>query len=299
MSYPSVARINEKIKRAASSDKFLKSSRPRKLNKLARDFIESQMRQNDEATSHQIQKKLSKRGVQVHSSRAWRPRKEQGWTLQNAKYSRLVRDVNKVKRLEFAQRVIDTEDTFENVIFSDECSISLQQFRRTCYRKIGEPPKRKPKPKHLLKLHVKAGISRHGATNICIFEGIMEADLYYCNILEDALIPFIRETLPNHRFMQDNDHNYTSRVAKAVFEENNINWWRTPPESPCLNPIEDLWHELKYFLDSKVKRQTKQELVEEIKKYWSRVLCFETSCGNLTQQSFFTRLRNFKRECFM
>ena len=43
MSYPGVARIIEKIKRAASADKFPKSGRPRKLNKLARDFIESKM----------------------------------------------------------------------------------------------------------------------------------------------------------------------------------------------------------------------------------------------------------------
>lgn len=41
-----------------------------------------------------------------------------------------------------------------------------------------------------------------------------------------------------------------------------------PPENPGLNPIEDLWQELKYFLHSKVKQQSKQELVEEIKKYW-------------------------------
>ena len=161
---------------------------------MAKDFIETQMRKNDETTSHQIQKKLSKRGVHVHSSTVRRSRKEQGWTLQKTKYCQLIRDVNKIKRLEFAQRVLDTEDMFDNIIFSDECSISLQQFRRTCYRKVGEPPKRKPKPKHPLKLHVWAGISRHGATKICIFEGIMDADLY-CNILEGTLIPFIQETL--------------------------------------------------------------------------------------------------------
>ena len=163
-----------------------------------------------------------------------RSRKEQGWTLQNTKYCQLIREVNKVKSFEFAQRVIDTEDTFENVIFCDKCSISLQQLRRTCYRKIGKPAKRKPKPKHPLRLHVWAGISRHGATKICIFKGIMEVDLF-CNILEGALIPFIRETLPNHSFMQENDPKHT---PKAFFEENNINWWRAPtPKAPDLNPI--------------------------------------------------------------
>ena len=57
----------------------------------------------------------------------------------------------------------------------------------------------------------------------------------------------------------------TSRVAKALLrgEENQL--VATPPESPDLNPIEDLWRELKYYLESKVKPTTKQELVDGIK----------------------------------
>ena len=114
----------------------------------------------------------------------------------------------------------------------DELSNRDQLVRRTCYRKIGEPAKRKPK--HPLKVHV------------------------------------LREKLPEHRFMQDNDSKHTSRVAKAFFEENSINWWRTPPESPDLNPIEDLWHKLKFYLESRVKPRTKQELIDGIKKFWSK-----------------------------
>ena len=168
-------------------------------------------------------------------------RKKIGWTLQRSRYCQLVRDANKVKRLQYGQWVLETGDTFNNVIFSDECLISLEQFCRTCYRKIGEPANRKPKPKHALKVHVWAGISRHGAMKICIFEGIMLADLY-CDILRSHLIPFINEKLPNHRFMQDNDPKHMSRVARTFFEENEISWWRTPLESPDLNPIENLWH---------------------------------------------------------
>ena len=124
------------------------------------------MRSNDEMTSAQIQKKLAKRGVAVSSSTVRRSRKQQGWTLQRTAYCQLIRDANKVKRLEYAQRIMESGDTFHNVIFSDECSISLVQYRRTCYRKVDEPTKRKPKPKHPLKVHVWAGISRHGATNM-------------------------------------------------------------------------------------------------------------------------------------
>ena len=47
------------------------------------------------------------------------------------------------------------------------------------------------------------------------------------------------------------------------------------PESPDLNPIEDLWHELKYYLESKVKPTTKQELVDGIKKFWTKKITVE------------------------
>lgn len=227
------------------------------------------MRHNDETTSNQIRKKLAKYGVVVCSSTVRRCRKKQGWTLQRTAYCQLIRDPNKAKRLEYAQRIIESGDSFDNVIFSDECSVSLQQYRWTCYRKVDEPTKRKPKPKHPVKVHVWGGISRHGATKICIFDGIMDAVLF-CNILETTLLPFVRDKLPDHRFMQDNDPKHTSRKAKAFFEDNNINWWRSPAESPDLNPIENLWHELKLYLESKVKPRNKQELVDGIKKFWAK-----------------------------
>ena len=68
--------------------------------------------------------------------------------------------------------------------------------------------------------------------------------------------------------MQDNDPKHTSRRARAFFEKNDINWWRTPLDSPDLNPIENLWHELKFYLESKVKPQNKQDLVDGIKAFW-------------------------------
>ena len=269
VSFSSVTRIIKKLRFTSSVKNLPRSGRPQMLSTEAKAFIDQQMRNNDEMTSAQIKKKLAKHGVAVSSSTVRRSRKQQGWTLQRTRYCQLIQDDNKIKRLEYAQRVLESGDTFHNVIFSDECSISLAHYRRTCYRKFDEPTKRKPKPKHPLKVHVWAGISRHGATKICIFDGIMDADLF-CNILETTLVPFIREKLPDHRFMQDNDPKHTSRRAQTFFEEHNINWWRTPPESPDLNPIEDLWHELKFFLESKVKPRNKQELVDGIKKFWER-----------------------------
>ena len=70
----------------------------------------------------------------------------------------------------------------------------------------------------------------------------MDANLYM-TILENYLLPFIHPSF--HQFMQDNDPKHTSCRAKEFFEQHNVNWWKTPPESPDANPIENLWHELK------------------------------------------------------
>ena len=110
-----------------------------------------------------------------------------------------------------------------------------------------------------------------GRTGICIFEGIMDRWLY-TDILNQALLPFVRDIFgADHRFMQDNDPKHTSNHGKEFMESNGINWWKTPPESPDLNPIENLWHELKEFNRREVKPRTKAELIEGIQRFWETV----------------------------
>ena len=125
--------------------------------------------------------------------------------------------------------------------------------------------------KHPIKLHVWAGISKRGPTGICIFEGIMDASLY-TEILRKTLLPFISEVYPtNHRFMADNNPKHSSKQAKDFLMANNVNWWRTPPESPDCNPIENLWHELKEYNRRVIKPKNKDELIEGIKRFWQTV----------------------------
>ena len=54
-------------------------------------------------------------------------------------------------------------------------------------------------------------------------------------------------------------------------EENNINYWPTPAESPDLNPIEMIWHELKSYLRCFVKPTNKEQLVNGIQEFWQTV----------------------------
>ena len=125
--------------------------------------------------------------------------------------------------------------------------------------------------KHPVKVHVLAGISMRGRTGICIFEGIMDAP-FYVNILDKTLLPFLQNVYPDgHRFMQDNDPKHTSRLGRHFLEDNEVTWWKTPPESPDLNPFKNMWHEMKEYLRREVKPRMKDKLGDGIQEFWGSV----------------------------
>lgn len=247
------------------------SGLPPKLSPAIQNLIELTMQTDDETTATQLQAMLASRSVYVSLATIVRNRISLGWTYRGSAYCQLIRQQNKEKRLNWARTYL--HDNFDNVIWTDETTVQLETHKRYCYRKEGSKPRPKPRAKHPVKVHVWAGISKQGATEVCVFEGIMDASLY-CEILEKTLLPFIREKFPcpnSHRFMQDNDPKHTSKAAQAFFAKSNVNWWKTPPESPDMNPIENLWHELKEFMRREVKPQNKQELVDGINRFWTTI----------------------------
>ena len=99
----------------------------------------------------------------------------------------------------------------------------------------------------------------------------MKSELFI-EILDKTLLPFIAAVYPDgHKFMQDNDPKHASNMAKDWLQEKSVNWWKTPAESPDLNPIENLWHELKEFIRREVKPKTKDELIQGIQRFWGTV----------------------------
>ncbi len=150
-----------------------------------------------------------------------------------------------------------------------EIQYSTVQYRNQIISYI--PPPIGVRPKHPLKIHVWAGISRRGATPILQFSGIMDAKFYSEQIITNTLAPWIRKKFPaGHRLQADNDPKHTSRLAMHTLQQEGINWWRTPAESPDLNPIELVWHQLKQHLWQHVKPKNLDELQTGIAEFWSQ-----------------------------
>ena len=95
----------------------------------------------------------------------------------------------------------------------------------------------------------------------------------YVEILEKTLIPSAERLYPDgeYYFIQDNDPKHTSKAAREFFDQNGINWFKTPPESPDLNPIENVWHELKEYIRRVTKPKSKEELIHGIAEFWKTV----------------------------
>jgi len=101
-----------------------------------------------------------------------------------------------------------------------------------------------------------------------MFTGIMDADRLGA-IYEAGLLPFIEERFPDgHRLYQDNDPKHSSKHIEDFLEENNVNWWYSPPESPDLNPIELVWGSMKQFLRNRHKPRNLEELKAGIETFW-------------------------------
>ena len=210
-------------------------------------------------------------GIRVSTSTVARARRNLGWVQKGTRYCQMIRTENKGKRLEWCQRRIEENETFDDVIFTDESRIELRDVARKSFRKVGQPLVRRKKGKHPYSLLVWAGISRRGATQILLFNGIMNSIWYQEEILKTQFLPFVNFVYPDgHRLYQDNDPKHVSKSTKAFMENQGINWWASPAESPDINPIENLWKEMK-DLCAKERPKGKDDLVAAVLKFWETV----------------------------
>ena len=119
------------------------SGRPSKITAAIKRIVEHQMRLDDETTACQLHKLLASNGYELSLLTILRCRSSLGWTFRGSAYCQLIREPNRLKRLHWA--IEHQQDDFDNVVYTDECTVQLESHRRFCCRKKGEAPRPKPR----------------------------------------------------------------------------------------------------------------------------------------------------------
>ena len=140
-----IAKFLEKFRETGSIGRRPGSGRPSKVTAEIKTLVEERMRLDDETTAYQLHAFLVGKGYDISRRTILRCRTTLGWTFRGSAYCQLIRNANKAKRLEWARNNSYSDVAFENVLFTDECTVQLETHRRFCYHKRGEAPKSKPR----------------------------------------------------------------------------------------------------------------------------------------------------------
>ena len=133
----------KKYEATGSISRRVGSGRPSKVMAEIKQIVEEQMRADNETTAYQVHRLLNEKGYSISLRMILRCRTALGWTFRGSVYCQLIREANKAKRLMWAQQHLN--DTFEDVIWTDECTVQMESHRRFACRKRGEAPCPKPR----------------------------------------------------------------------------------------------------------------------------------------------------------
>jgi len=183
-------------------------------------------------------------------------------------------DAQLQKRLEFANKYKHWTGTeWDLVLFSDEAHIELGPHGRVWvqrpYGASFEPEYMTTKTPHPERVSIWGCFSGRGLGEMEIFTDILDADLLK-RILRNCLLPSARRLFPPGQwyFLQDNDPKHRSIKIKTHLHNAGVDCIELPPYSPDLNPIENLWKDLKRRVEQRNPRNV-EELTQIVSEEWS------------------------------
>jgi len=130
--------------------------------------------------------------------------------------------------------------------------------------------------------------SRGVVGKLTVCDGSINATEYK-KLLEDVVIPEINASEKDLIYMQDNAPCHKAKVVMEYLDEMNVETMNWPPQSPDLNPIENLWAIIKEKLyREKLFPRNKAELIDRVFTIWDEL---EPELMERLADSFIKRLK--------
>ena len=275
-----MATFIKKYKETGDFEQAPRSGRPR-LSTAAQDDVLEQIalknRKKSAAELNKLWKKATRNSVKVGRKTVNNRLLEKDLPARTPRQKPLKTKRMKEKRLQFANDHLDwSVEDWEGIAFSDETWIQLRENGRLQFvrRRPGEaflPECVSTKVKHDVKVMIFGAITPSAKSQLIFVDGTVNAARYQQILEKVKIVDFLKNGRNSRQLMEDGAPAHRAATTKRWHADRGITLFPGwPGNSPDLNPIENLWSQMKDM--QREERATSVSGLKRIaQKVWGKV----------------------------